>query len=678
MIKAAPIRVPEPREILSALSQVPGCLWRYVTAVERRPLWLFVFTAALACYVHLDLLPLGLREIHYLDAAIQQERLLTGADNSWFAGVLSIALGPARDPRYAAIFLCAVSIASLFVAFETLYRHCRWRVAVLTTGLLAAAPWLALLSRQIQPPALAIPLAVCLLSGFVAALCGERPWGWTVSWASAIGLAVLSPDGLPTLLAALLITVAFRNRVQWLHALLGALLGIMLTLKAQYLAPDSTLWARATLFLTGSSPSLAPRDAPVAALARLLGGGGLDLLANSTEGQPAQLVALLSALWGWICLLGILYCGWLAIRAWARWRDGTPALEYAIPVLWVLSAIAVYVIRGRPVSVAELAGLLPAGVLAIGLAIDHLLDEHAGLQKRARQILIATVAIVLIGGAYRTISLYQQIAERGATAAFGTPFKTWRLLATLAMRAAPVTAEPLWIVPSVSANERDQQLAVLGYLIAGRADPRYLNTASYPAMLLPAERERYHLLIGDHPVQAEALDHLQASTMGLVSPNPNTSGATLYHLPERRVADLLATIQQRDWAAWEAGLRLVGYDLPAPALSGASVVLTTYWTFDAIPPQDSHLPHALSMTIYDTLGNAVTVTRPLGLDEHQWKPGLLLKQWHVLPYTLDPAVESLVIEVTIDRADGYRSLVINDAGDPVSDRYTLGPFVPAP
>jgi|GEM_PF-2761505 len=678
MFKAAHTRVPEPREILTYLSQVPGWLWRYLTAVERRPLWLFLLTAALACYVHLDLLPLGPVEVRYLDAATQQERLLASGDNNWFATFLSIPLGPARDPRYAATFLSAISIASLIVLFEALNRHCRWRVAVLTTGLLAAAPWFALLNRQIQPPALAIPLAACLLSGFVAALCGERPWGWTVAWASAIGLAVLSPDGFPTLLAALLITAAFRNRAQWLYVLLGVLLGMLLTLDAQYLAPDSTLWARAALFVTGSSPTSAPRDAPVSTLARLLGGGGLDLLAEGIGVRLAQLLATLSTLWGWICLLGILYCGWLAIRAWARWRERTQAHEYAIPVLWVLSAITVYVIRNKPVSVGELAALLPAGLLAFGLTIDHLLDQNPAPRQHARQILTATVAIVLISGAYRSISLYQQIADQGATAAYGTPFKTWRLLATLAIRAAPGTAEPLWILPALSVQERDQQTAVLDYLIAGQADPHYLNTASLPAMLLPAEREGYYLLIGDHPVQAETMDQLRAEKMGLVSPGTNASGATLYRLPERPAADLLATIQQRDWAAWEAGIRLVGYDLPAPARSGEAVVMTTYWTFDAIPPQDRRLPHALSMTIFDTLGNASTVTSQLGLDEHQWKPGLLLKQWHVLPYALDPAVESLVIEVSIDRADGYRSLLINDAGDPVSDRYTLGPFVPAP
>ena len=678
MYKAAQIRVPEPREILMYLSQVPRCLWRYLTAAERRPLWLFLLTAALACYVRLDLLPLGPAEVRYLDAATQQEQLLASDDKSWFATVLSIPLGLARDPRYAAAFLSAVSIASLIVLFETLNRHCRWRVAVLTSGLLAAAPWFALLNRQIQPPALAIPLAACLLSGFVAALCGERPRGWTVAWASAIGLAVLSPDGFPSLVATILITAAFRNRAQWLYALLGVLLGMLLTLNAQYLAPDSTLWARAALFLTGSNPSLAPREAPLSALAGLLGGGGLDLLAKASGERLSQLVALLSTVWGWICLLGILYCGWLAIRAWAHWRERTQANEYAIPVLWVLSAIAVYVIRDKPVSAGELAALLPAGLLAVGLTIDQLLDQHAALREHAQQVLTATVAIVLISGVCRSISLYQEIAEGGATAAYGTPFKTWRLLATLATRAGPGTVVPLWILPSASASERDQQIAVLDYLIADQADPRYLNTARQPAMLLPAEQEGYYLLIGEHPVQAEAMDHFQAEKMGLVSSSPIASGATLYHLPERPVADLLATIQQRDWAAWDAGMRLVGYDLPAPARSGESVVMTTYWTFDAVPPQDTKLPHVLTMTILDTLGNTVAIRSQLGLDEHQWKPGLLLKQWHVLPYALDPAVASLVIEITIDRADGYRSLLMNDAGDPVSDRYTLGPFVPAP
>lgn len=143
----------------------------------------------------------------------------------------------------------------------------------------------------------------------------------------------------------------------------------------------------------------------------------------------------------------------------------------------MLSTIALYVIRGRPVSIGELATLLPAGFLAVGLAIDHLLDQSAGLRAHAGKILTVTLAVILISGAYRSVSLYQQIAERGATAVYGTPFKTWRLLATLARRVAPSTPEPLSILPSMSVPEREQQIAVLDYLVAGQADPRYLNTA---------------------------------------------------------------------------------------------------------------------------------------------------------------------------------------------------------
>ena len=249
MSQAAYIRVPEPRQILTFVSQIPGYLWRYITAIERRPLWLFVLTAMLACCVRLDLLPLGPAEVHYLNAATQQAPHLASGDKSWFATVLSIVLGPARDPRYAVTFLSAVSIASLIVLFEALNRHCRWRVAVLTTGLLAAAPWFALLNRQIQPPSLAISLATCLLAGF--APLRERPWGWVLAWASAIGLAVLS-GWCTDASCRSLITAAFRNRAQWLYALLGVLVGLLLTLNTQYLAPDSTLWASA-LFLTGSN-----------------------------------------------------------------------------------------------------------------------------------------------------------------------------------------------------------------------------------------------------------------------------------------------------------------------------------------------------------------------------------------------------------------------------------------
>ena len=66
-------------------------------------------------------------------------------------------------------------------------------------------------------------------------------------------------------------------------------------------------------------------------------------------------------------------------RAWARWREpGKPTNMQSYPV--GANCDRSVCDQGQAVSISELATLLP-GFLAVGLAIDHLLDQNAGLRR---------------------------------------------------------------------------------------------------------------------------------------------------------------------------------------------------------------------------------------------------------------------------------------------------------
>lgn len=669
--------VPEPHEILAWFAATPRRLWVYFAATERRPLWLIVAVAALLCFAQQDLIPLGRPEAGHLASAIACEAGdAAGTQASWYSRLISRPLQQDRDPRRVATFVAALCVLALIFLYEVIGRYCSWRVAVLCCSLLGAAPWLALFTRQIEPPGLVLVLCSFALAGLLAGLSGKRPWGWSLAWMSALLVAVLSPDGFPVLCVFMLISVLWHRRVRWPYALLGLLVGTLLTLSAQFEDPTNTVWAQAALFL--SAHDLTQRAlvaAPLVSLARLLGGAGLDSFVVGTATPLSVWITTLSTWSGWVALLCTPIAALLGLTAWARWREGADALRYAIPVIWVTVTLALYLMRGGPVSVEQLASLLPVGMLAVALSVDDALARQARAGRSTEWVLVGLVTVFLVVGGYRTLSLYGQVDVGNASETYGTPLKRWRLITTLATRTASEPTDPLWVVTSGSSDRQDEQISVLDYFLGGRVRPLYLRADRQPAILLPAERSVRYLLLGDTPLQADTLIAWQGEPAGLVSSQGTADGAQLYRVPAWPVDRVLDSIQLRDWVAWEAGMRLVGYDRPTFALYDQAMVFATYWTFEGVPQEEKESGHRLSVTLFDSEGVRTTVESAFGLEDDMWKPGLLLKQWHLVPISFVPPSEPITILISIDGGGGgYRNLVIDDLGRPTDDRYVLGPF----
>ena len=100
------------------------------------------------------------------------------------------------------------------------------------------------------------------------------------------------------------------------------------------------------------------------------GGQGLGrLLAPSGQAfRPAQgLAGGMAAMAGWLWLLSLPAMAWLTARAWSHWREGEDAAAYLIPTAWLGVSLAAYAARGGAATPEQLAFLLPAGALAVGI-----------------------------------------------------------------------------------------------------------------------------------------------------------------------------------------------------------------------------------------------------------------------------------------------------------------------
>jgi len=672
----AMIRVPEPREILDWLLRTPAKLRACVAAPARRPLWLILASCALLLGNRLDCISLGHDEISYLLAA----RSLPGtaaAHATWYAQVLRLPMRLGSDPRIAVAFVAIVWLASLLVLYETLLRYQGWTIAALTCALLGASPWSVRIVREIAPSSLALSLGTLLLSSMVSALVGRKCWSWAMAWLAAVLLSILSPDGFPTLFALAVLTAAGHRRASWPHIWLGILAAGLLTLPTLYEAPAQAPWAQAVAFF---SPNQASAQlslvAPVEGLARLLSGSEVVSQPGGTSGTLSSWIGSFLQWCGRACLLAVPLSLWLDLQAWARWREDGRALRYALPGLCVILAMIPFWLRDAPVKPQALASLLPAAAMTLALAIDAVAQWARLEAERASRWAWTMVVLIVASGVCGALPLYRPgVSMTGVNATVRT-LSDWRLLATLATRTQSQVGDGLWVVAPETDPARSDDVTVLNYLLAEQAQPLYVRAGSDAAMLLPAERGARYLLLGDLlPQTAEAIEY-RGQLAGLVTTGRTASSALLMQVPSRPVQEILDDIPHREWVAWECGLRLVGHDVPRISEDGQALVFATYWTFEDIPQTDRLTDHRLQISIVGLHGLVAEADRAIGLDESQWRPGLLLRQWHVVPLHFAPVGEAITIELVLERGDDEsRVRILDDTGWPIGDRHDLGPWI---
>lgn len=682
MHTAHAFRVPEPAEVWGLLSRAPAALWRYVSARERLPLWALLALAALLRLVSLDLIPFGLPEVQHLTRAAGD----AAATCTLFERALAAVLSTPPDPRTAAAWLAALNVVALWPLHQALARGHSARTAHLTTAFLAITPWSVLLARQLEPAALALALSALLLAALYAALRSGWAWGWTLAWL-ALGLLLdTTVWAAPLLLVVAALMALFAARVRWGHALLGVLLASLLLLPTWYHAPEQRPTRIVARFFREEAPPSGVAGDLLTVARDIHSGQGLDgLLAPSGQAfRPAQgLAGGMAALAGWLWLLSLPTVAWLAARAWSHWREGEDPVVYLIPTAWLGISLAAYGLRGGTVAPGQLAFLLPAGALAMGLALDRLIELPRLLRAGGPWwsswlggAVWLFVAAYVVWGALSVASLYGHLGRYDVSQGYGTPLRFWQRTANTVARALEGRVrQEVWIMAEGDDPTQDEEPAVLRYLLGPEIQALFVEAENPQALLLPAERDALYLTLRPDGWRSRQLELWGAQLVAQVLFPQAGREAELRWVAARPVGELLAAIPQRDWAAYDMGLRLIGYDSPALTNLDESLVLTTYWTFENVSG-DPGGQHRLTWLLYGQDGALMARASAFGLPEAAWREGLLLRQQHTLALPEGLPTGPYEAHLLVERwPDGSRRQVVNDLGQVVDDRYVIGPFV---
>jgi hypothetical protein len=678
-------RVPEPIELWRWMSRAPGAVWRYASARDRLPLWPLLAWAALLRLVSLDLIPFGLPEVQHLVRALPVDGSLIAP--GLFEWMLSLPLFLGSDPRMVSGWLILLNLVALFAFHRTIANSQGPRTAHLSTVILATTPWSVLLSRQLSPVALVIPLSILLLVSLYAALRQRRAWGWTAAWLCAGLLLQVSPWAAPLLLVTAVLTLAFPARTRWAHALLGVLLAVLLLLPTWYYVPEQTPDRIIAGFFAQEGTEPAALGGHALTVARdLFAGQSLDTLLAPTGAAfwpaqpPLNAIAILA---GWVWLLSLPTSLWLAARAWGHWKDRKDPSGYLIPAAWLWLSLLVLWVRGGDVTPFQVAYMLPASTLAVGLALNellmlpHPLEEgrpgwHAGVQAAVGLY----VAVHLIWSAAAVFSLYGHVARHDVSQAYGTPLRFWLRTAMVVNRSmANMQNDDLWVIVGGIDPTRDEEPAVLAYLLDDQIKPIFIPAGNPRSMLLPAERSALYLSMRADTLYIPEFDLWESRELARVIFPEEGREADLRWVGAHPVSALLRTIPQRDWAAYDCGLRLVGYGAPYLLDNDQALALTTYWTFEGVESVDRAMQHRLTWLLYGQDGAMVARASSFGLPEAAWREGLLLKQSHAMALPSGLPAGPYEMHLLVERwPDGHRHQILDDQGIGMGDRHIIGPF----
>ena len=682
---AESFRVPEPLELWRWISRAPRAVWRYASARELLPLWPLLAWAALLRLVSLDLIPFGLPEVQHLTGALPADSSLVMP--TLFERVLSLPRFITPDPRLASGWLVLLNLVALCVFHRALAHSLGSRVAHLSTALLASTPWSVLLSRELGPVALVIPLSIMLMASLYAALYQRHAWGWTAAWLAVGLLLYVSHETVPLLVITGALTLAFYGRARWAHILMGLLLFGFLLLPFWYYTPEQSPLRVIARFSSHEAPEPIVLGDHVLTTARdLLSGQSLDALLSPSGAlfwpaqPPIDAVAMLA---GGLWLLSLPLLLWLTARAWGRWRERKDPALYLIPAAWLWLSLLTLWIRGGAVTPLQLAHMLPPSALAVGLtlneflALPHLAQRDSpGWHRGARVAVWALVGAHLLWSAVAVFSLYGHVTRHDASQAYGTPLRFWLRTATVANRLLEnLPGKELWVMAQGTDPLRDEEPAVLAYLLDTQARLLFVHSSNPRAILLPAERNALYLSMRPQALDAPEFGMWDRRQLGRVLFPEAEREADLRWVGGHSVAALLRTIPQRDWVAFDGGLRLVGHGIPYLLDHDRALVLTTYWTFEALQGLDPASQHRLTWLLYGQDGALVARATEFGLSEVAWREGLLLKQSHAMALPQGLPEGPYEMHLLIERwPEGQRDFISDDEGAAMSDRYVIGPF----
>ncbi len=698
--------IPEPREVAAWLASIPRRLAAYWAQPQTRILWGLVALAALLRLAQLDLIPLRGEQV----AVLNQAASLTDASGApqvafppLLAYLLALPVQLNRDPRLAAGLLATLNVGAVALLYATARRHLSARAALLASAMLATAPWAVLLARRIAPEALLIPLATAFTGALLSAVHGENRWGWTLAGLLAGLAGYTASTGWALAVVLVVVAACYYRRVSWPHLLMGGLVWVAMVANHLYSLGRSQPGGWARLWLSAAAPSAEPSWWRALRWGQWLASGrGLSWLAQpsaATWTLERGLSAILPALAGWLWLAALPVLAWWAARSWGRWQTDEDTSRYVIPALGLWLPLICLGLGGLGLQgPTSLAVTLPAGCLGMGLLADRGLTALAGvrwgglatLTRSPRRPLLrespgawrpwfaiagwALLAALAGWNVYATAYLARFTVEHDARQGYGVPLRFWRLSAELAARQMPAAgADQLWLVAPEQHEDESEAVGILRYLLGPRVKTAVLAQPAAGGALLPAERPSLYLLTGPAPWPETLTGYLGGQDVGKVLMPAGVPELTVRTLRARPAEEMLGLAPVRALRSFDAGLRLVGFGWPADAASGATVTLSTYWTFWDVPSAERATPHTLRVALLDANGTVAAQAQGLSLAERSWEEGLLLEQWHLLNLAgLPPGRYILALSLSRD-ATATPNLVVDEQGQPQGGAIFLGP-----
>ncbi len=568
-----------------------------------------------------------------------------------------------RDPRVALALVSLANIAGMAGLYALVRRYHGRRAAFVAALFWVVNPWNVANVRSADAAALLPVAAVALLCGLYLGIVDRRPWGWTLAAAATGAMAALSLWGVPLAAGLALAVLLYARRVAWLHLLLG--LCIALLAQSLYLyAGNLTRYAALRGALTDGAQGQGFWDG-LEAVVHAAGGffAGEDLPGLLTRTLPEALhwpeTSRLGGWLGWLAVASLLALVPLGVRAWGHWKARRDPAIYLIPALCALGPAVALASLPLTASAGGVAALLPMGCVAAGVILVRLTGTPGRPRAWRRSAALVAqgatgfllVALVAWQGAGIVYGQQNSASDEDAVRAGGVPLHFWRSTARMAQREAQKAgASQVWHLRQADAPEALDG-ALLPYLIGRR--PRYVALAP-GAAFLPAGRTGVYLRAGLASAAAADGGIPTGDEAGLVLGPEGTAQASVTVAEARSVDSILAEIPSEADAGYECGLRLLGYDWPADAAAGQTVVLRTWWTLDEISAVERTRAHRVTSRIETLDGTVIAEASGLGLAERDWSEGYLLVQQHglSLPARIPDGELRLIVEAAALDASG--------------------------
>jgi len=573
------------------------------------------------------------------------------------------------NPLGANLFTGVLNIVAVFLCWWLGRRY--WgRAAGLCAALLfAASPWAVFFSRKIWEPNLLPAFAVAwMLFGLLAFVEGRR-------WALALHLVLLAIlvqfhySALVLVPLSVLLLIVYRKRVGW--PALGVGVGLALLSAVPFLYYLLRGGSGIRQAISGLLSQEARLDSQSLHLWWTMASGneihslaGPQAYRDFLDSVPYATPACWAA--GLLAVVGIGLGLWMAFR-----HKGEPAAQVAgIVALWALAPLVIFWRHSMPLFSHYYVISLPAQFLGAGFALAHILSSK---RPGVRWGVAACVAAIAIAQAGMTLTLLNFLGTRATPGGFGVP-----LGAQLqALRAAQREGLPVVVVSPGDNPQTSDWAAVFAVLLRrppneaiGGRHPHRLVDGTYAACF-PGSPSA--LLLTPGVGMAEQVYALSGALDSAVEV-PTRSGEEPFRVARLEGGPSLILASAPEPRLLANGVEIVGYRWDGRLAPGETVGWWLAWRV-AKPSPVPLIEYHVFNHLEDLSGKRWAQIDGPTTGVRDWTVGDVVVEVFHLEVPKEAAPGPYRMRVGMYSYPGLQGqLVVDDAGNPISDAVILGPL----